>query len=146
MPTALASAAANSVVANERLITKVYFPRLVVPLSTVGVGLFDLAIAADPQDHAARIMLARARTALDEPAAALADFRAALRLARQQLAAHAENTPLVVIEWDHENRVRANPRRLDDHDRQSFRRPTKIQQASALFECIILAIAPRRTF
>lgn len=40
------------------------------------------AVAADPQDHAARIMLARARAALDEPAAALADFRAALRLAR----------------------------------------------------------------
>lgn len=40
------TAAANSVVANERLITKVYFPRLVVPLSTVGVGLFDLAIAS----------------------------------------------------------------------------------------------------
>lgn len=40
------------------------------------------AVAADPQDHAARVMLARARTALDEPAAALADFRAALRLAR----------------------------------------------------------------
>ncbi|WP_395709367.1 tetratricopeptide repeat protein [Reyranella sp.] len=40
------------------------------------------AVAADPQDHAARIMLARVRTALDEPTAALADFRAALRLAR----------------------------------------------------------------
>jgi hypothetical protein len=40
------------------------------------------AVAADPQDHAARVMLARVRTALDEPAAALADFRAALRLAR----------------------------------------------------------------
>lgn len=40
------------------------------------------AVAADPQDHAARVMVARVRTALDEPAAALADFRAALRLAR----------------------------------------------------------------
>lgn len=38
--------AANSVVANERLVTKIYFPRLVIPLSTVGVGLFDLAIAS----------------------------------------------------------------------------------------------------
>lgn len=40
------TAAANSVVANERLITKVYFPRLAIPLSTVGVGLFDLVIAS----------------------------------------------------------------------------------------------------
>ncbi|MDY3561492.1 ABC transporter permease [Gemmata sp. JC673] len=40
------TSAANSVVANERLITKVYFPRLAIPLSTVGVGLFDLVIAS----------------------------------------------------------------------------------------------------
>lgn len=40
------SAAAGSVVANERLVTKIYFPRLVIPLSTIGVGLFDLAIAS----------------------------------------------------------------------------------------------------
>lgn len=39
-------AAGNSVVSNERLVTKVYFPRLVIPLSTVGVGLFDLAVAS----------------------------------------------------------------------------------------------------
>ncbi|MFO0796687.1 MAG: ABC transporter permease [Gemmataceae bacterium] len=39
-------AAGNSVVANERLVTKVYFPRLLIPLSTVGVGLFDLAVAS----------------------------------------------------------------------------------------------------
>jgi lipopolysaccharide transport system permease protein len=39
-------AAGNSVVANERLVTKVYFPRLIIPLSTVGVGLFDLVIAS----------------------------------------------------------------------------------------------------
>lgn len=39
------SSAGNSVVANERLVTKVYFPRLVIPLSTVGVGLFDLFVA-----------------------------------------------------------------------------------------------------
>ena len=35
----------NSVVANERLITKVYFPRLVVPLASVFAGLVDFAIA-----------------------------------------------------------------------------------------------------
>ncbi len=35
----------NSLVANERLITKVYFPRLVIPLSTVLAGLVDFAIA-----------------------------------------------------------------------------------------------------
>lgn len=40
------SGAAGSVVANERLVTKIYFPRLVIPLSTVGVGLFDLVIAS----------------------------------------------------------------------------------------------------
>ena len=40
------NAAAGSVVANERLITKIYFPRLIVPLSTVGVGVFDLVIAS----------------------------------------------------------------------------------------------------
>ena len=40
------TAAAGSVVANERLVTKIYFPRLVIPLSTVGVGLFDLVIAS----------------------------------------------------------------------------------------------------
>ncbi|QJW94303.1 O-antigen export system, permease protein [Frigoriglobus tundricola] len=38
--------AAGSVVANERLVTKIYFPRLIIPLSTVGVGLFDLVIAS----------------------------------------------------------------------------------------------------
>lgn len=36
--------AGNSVVGNQNLITKVYFPRLVVPLSAVGVGLVDLGI------------------------------------------------------------------------------------------------------
>jgi lipopolysaccharide transport system permease protein len=35
----------NSLVANERLITKVYFPRLVVPISSVLGGLVDFAIA-----------------------------------------------------------------------------------------------------
>src|SRR5204862_4953313 len=35
----------NSLVANERLITKVYFPRLVVPISAVLGGLVDFMIA-----------------------------------------------------------------------------------------------------
>jgi lipopolysaccharide transport system permease protein len=40
------SSAANSVVANERLVTRIYFPRLTIPLATVGVGVFDLVIAS----------------------------------------------------------------------------------------------------
>jgi lipopolysaccharide transport system permease protein len=35
----------NSLVTNQNLIRKVYFPRLVIPLSTVVVGLVDFAIA-----------------------------------------------------------------------------------------------------
>ncbi|HZR33556.1 MAG TPA: ABC transporter permease [Terriglobales bacterium] len=35
----------NSVVTNERLITKVYFPRLVIPISAVLAGLVDFVIA-----------------------------------------------------------------------------------------------------
>lgn len=35
----------NSLVANEKLITKVYFPRLVIPLSTVLAGLVDFVFA-----------------------------------------------------------------------------------------------------
>ena len=35
----------NSLVANQQLITKVYFPRLVVPISSVLGGLLDFAIA-----------------------------------------------------------------------------------------------------
>src|SRR5437762_6017247 len=35
----------NSLVANERLITKVYFPRLVVPLAATVGGLVDFAVA-----------------------------------------------------------------------------------------------------
>ncbi len=42
--TALAGAG-NSVVANERLITKIYFPRLLVPLATVGAAAVDFVIA-----------------------------------------------------------------------------------------------------
>jgi lipopolysaccharide transport system permease protein len=37
--------AGNSVVDSERLITKVYFPRLLVPFAAVGAALLDLAIA-----------------------------------------------------------------------------------------------------
>ncbi len=35
----------NSVVGNERLITKVYFPRLVIPMASILAGLVDFAIA-----------------------------------------------------------------------------------------------------
>src|SRR5580765_5323609 len=35
----------NSVVANQRLITKVYFPRLIMPISAVCVGLVDFAVS-----------------------------------------------------------------------------------------------------
>jgi lipopolysaccharide transport system permease protein len=38
-------AASNSVVANERLVTRVYFPRLIIPFSSVGASLVDFAIA-----------------------------------------------------------------------------------------------------
>jgi lipopolysaccharide transport system permease protein len=40
------SQSGNSLVANQNLITKVYFPRLVVPLASVLAGLVDFAIAA----------------------------------------------------------------------------------------------------
>lgn len=36
--------ATNSVIENQRVITKVYFPRLVLPLSAVGPGLLDFAV------------------------------------------------------------------------------------------------------
>ena len=42
--TALASSG-NSVVTNERLITKIYFPRLTVPFASVGAAAVDFAIA-----------------------------------------------------------------------------------------------------
>jgi lipopolysaccharide transport system permease protein len=35
----------NSVVANQRLVTKVYFPRLVMPLASVCVGVVDFGLA-----------------------------------------------------------------------------------------------------
>lgn len=40
------SNAANSLLSNTNLITKVYFPRLIIPGATVGAGLLDFAIAA----------------------------------------------------------------------------------------------------
>jgi lipopolysaccharide transport system permease protein len=39
------TAAGNSVVASERLITKVYFPRLAVPFAAVGASAVDFAVA-----------------------------------------------------------------------------------------------------
>jgi lipopolysaccharide transport system permease protein len=39
------TAAANSVVSSEGLVTKVYFPRLAIPLSAVAAALIDLGIA-----------------------------------------------------------------------------------------------------
>jgi len=37
--------ASGSVVGNQNLITKVYFPRLLIPMSAVGAGLVDLGVA-----------------------------------------------------------------------------------------------------
>jgi len=37
---------ANSLIGNTNLITKVYFPRLIIPASAVGAGLIDFAIAS----------------------------------------------------------------------------------------------------
>jgi lipopolysaccharide transport system permease protein len=39
------SAAAGSLVGNTQLISKVYFPRLLITLSSIGTGLVDLAVA-----------------------------------------------------------------------------------------------------
>jgi len=39
------AAASNSLLGNEKLITKVYFPRLVIPLSAIVACLVDLAVA-----------------------------------------------------------------------------------------------------
>lgn len=36
---------ANSMVANEKLITKIYFPRLIIPLGTMAASLIDFGIA-----------------------------------------------------------------------------------------------------
>ena len=53
------------------------------------------AVEADPRDHAALVLLARVRTALDERGAALVDFRAALELARPRMAP-ANGGPIAV--------------------------------------------------
>jgi lipopolysaccharide transport system permease protein len=39
------TASGNSVVGNQNLVTKVYFPRLIIPISAIGAGLVDFAIA-----------------------------------------------------------------------------------------------------
>src|SRR5947207_278097 len=39
------TSAGNSVVGSERLITKIYFPRLAIPIAAVGAAVVDLAIA-----------------------------------------------------------------------------------------------------
>jgi lipopolysaccharide transport system permease protein len=38
------TAAAGSVVGNQSLVTKVYFPRLIIPISAAGAGLVDFAV------------------------------------------------------------------------------------------------------
>jgi lipopolysaccharide transport system permease protein len=35
----------QSVVVNERLVTKIYFPRIIIPLASIGAGLVDFVIA-----------------------------------------------------------------------------------------------------
>lgn len=54
------------------------------------------AVDADARDHAARVMLARVRTARDECGAALADFRAALELAPPWMPATPGGGPIAV--------------------------------------------------
>jgi lipopolysaccharide transport system permease protein len=39
------TSASGSVVGNQNLITKVYFPRLIIPMGAVGAGLVDFAVA-----------------------------------------------------------------------------------------------------
>jgi lipopolysaccharide transport system permease protein len=39
------TAAGQSVISNQNLVTKVYFPRLIIPMGAVGAGLVDFAIA-----------------------------------------------------------------------------------------------------
>ncbi len=43
--TTAVTAAANSVLASERLITKVYFPRLAIPFAAAGAAVVDFAVA-----------------------------------------------------------------------------------------------------
>ena len=40
------TSSSNSLVGQQQLISKVYFPRLIIPLSSVGGGLVDLAVAS----------------------------------------------------------------------------------------------------
>jgi lipopolysaccharide transport system permease protein len=40
------TAAGQSIVGNQNLVTKVYFPRLIIPMGAVGAGLVDLLIAS----------------------------------------------------------------------------------------------------
>ncbi len=40
------STSGNSLVGQQHLISKVYFPRLIIPLSSVGTGLIDFAVSA----------------------------------------------------------------------------------------------------
>ena len=40
------SSSSNSLVGQQQLISKVYFPRLIIPLSSVGSGLVDFAISS----------------------------------------------------------------------------------------------------
>jgi lipopolysaccharide transport system permease protein len=39
------TSAGHSIVSNERLVTKIYFPRLIIPMSAVGAALVDLGIS-----------------------------------------------------------------------------------------------------
>ncbi len=39
------NAAGISLIANERLVSKIYFPRLIIPISSVGASLFDFLVA-----------------------------------------------------------------------------------------------------
>jgi tetratricopeptide (TPR) repeat protein len=77
---------------------------ILVALADMNLQLGDLteakenalkAVGADPREHAARVLLARVRTALDERDAALADFRAALELVRPRMAS-ANGGPIAV--------------------------------------------------
>jgi len=40
------SSSSNSVAGSAHLVTKVYFPRLIIPLSAIGVGILDFCVAA----------------------------------------------------------------------------------------------------
>ena len=40
------TSSSNSLVGSAHLVSKIYFPRLIIPLSAIGVGLVDFAIAA----------------------------------------------------------------------------------------------------